>query len=82
MVKTWPCSTGSSGLFSDWGAKILRSHMLMAKKLEHKQQKLYCNKFNKDFKKKWVAELQSHLPTTGIPLPTTYYQRYNFKEKC
>ena len=82
MVKTLPCNTGSSGLFSDWGAKILRSHMLMAKKLEHKQEKLYSNKFNKDFKKKWVAELQSLLPTTDIPLPTTYYQRNNFKEKC
>ena len=56
--------------------------MLMAKKLEHKQEKLYSNKFNKDFKKKWVAELQSLLPTTDIPLPTTYYQRNNFKEKC
>ena len=51
MVKTLPCNIGGSGLFSGWGAKILRSHMLMAKKLEHEQQKLYCNKFNKDFKK-------------------------------
>ena len=61
MVKTWPCSTGSSGLFSDWGAKILRSHMLLAKKLEHKQQKLYCNKFNKDFKKKMGSGITKSL---------------------
>ena len=29
----------------------LRSHVSCAKKPEHKQQKQYCNKFNKDLKK-------------------------------
>ena len=28
----------------------LRSHMSQGQQTEHKQQKQYCNKFNKDFK--------------------------------
>ena len=61
-------------MFSDWGAKILRSHILMAKKLECKQQKLYRNKFNKDFLKNgWPNYKVTYLPLIYLYLLPKIY---------
>ena len=50
MVKTSPSSAGRAGSTPGGGVKI--PHALWPKKTKHKKQKQYCNKFNKDFKKK------------------------------
>ena len=47
MVKTLPYSAGGAGLIL---GRELTSLMM---KHENIKQKQYCNKFNKDFKKKW-----------------------------
>ena len=43
VVKTLPSSEEDVGSIPDWG-----THALQPKKSKHKQQKQYCNKFNKD----------------------------------
>ena len=43
VVRALPSNVEGEGLIPGWGAKIQK------KKEEHKQQKQYCNKFNKDF---------------------------------
>ena len=48
MVKTSPSNVESEGSIPGGGAKT--THASWPKKTEHKQQKQYCNKFNKDFK--------------------------------
>ena len=52
MVKTLPPSAGGMGSIPCWGAKI--PHALRAKKAKNIKQKQYCNKFNKDLKKKII----------------------------
>ena len=54
MVKILPSSSRGVGLIPGWGAKI-------PTRFAAKKQKQYCNKFNKDFKrkKKGVGELKS-----------------------
>ena len=47
MVGTYPSSAGGVSSIPSQGAKT--PHASEAKKTEHKQQKQYCNKFNKDF---------------------------------
>ena len=49
VVKTLPYNAGGAGSISGLGTKI--PHASEPPKSEHKQQKQYCNKFNKDFKK-------------------------------
>ena len=49
VVKTSPSSAGGSGSIPGRGAKILRA---TPGKNQNINQKQYCNKFNKDFKKK------------------------------
>ena len=49
VVKTLPSNAGGVGLIPGWGAKI--PHALGPKNRNIKQ-KQYCNKFNKNFKKK------------------------------
>ena len=53
MVKTLPSNAGGVGLIPGWGAKI--PHALHPK-IQNKEQKKYCNKFNEDFKK--IIKLQ------------------------
>ena len=52
MVRTLSSNTGSAGLIPGLGAKI--HHASWPEKppqhKQHKPQKQYCNKFNKDFK--------------------------------
>ena len=48
MVKTSLSDAGEVWVQSLVGK--LKSHILMAKNPEHRQQKQYCNKFSKDFK--------------------------------
>ena len=56
-VKTSPSNVGDLNLIRGQGAKI--PHDLQPKKQDIKQ-KQYCNKFNKDLKKKkWVGKPQS-----------------------
>ena len=50
MVKTSLLNAAGAGLMPGWGAKV--PHASLPKKLKHKNQKQYCNKFNQDFKKK------------------------------
>ena len=49
VVKTSPSSVGGAGLIPGWGAQI--PHALQPKN-QNLKQKQYCNKFNKDLKKK------------------------------
>ena len=48
VVKTLPSSFGGACSVPDVGAENPHTS---CRKPEHKQQKQYCNKFNKDFKK-------------------------------
>lgn len=48
VVKTSPSNAGSTGSIPHSGSYV--PTCLVAKNREHKQQKLYCNKFNKDVK--------------------------------
>ena len=50
VVKTLPYNAGGAGSISGLGTEI--PHASEPPKSEHKQQKQYCNKFNKDIKKK------------------------------
>ena len=50
VVKTSPSNAGGVGSTPCWRAKIPHASPPKKKKREHKQQKQYCNKFNKDFK--------------------------------
>ena len=43
VVRALPSNVEGEGLIPGWEAKIQK------KKKKHKQQKQYCNKFNKDF---------------------------------
>jgi len=43
-----PSNAGGAGSIPGQGIKL--PHMTHGQKAEHKQQKQYCNKFNKDFK--------------------------------
>ena len=52
MVKNLPSNAGGAGLIPGWGAK-----MPPAWWSKNRKQKQYCNKFNKDFKKKWALTL-------------------------
>ena len=47
MVKTSPSSAGGVGLIPDQGAKFPPAS---GPKNQNMKQRLYCNKFNKDFK--------------------------------
>ena len=49
MVKTSPSNAGSEGSIPIWGAKILRD---LWPKNQNIKQKRYCDKLNKDLKKK------------------------------
>ena len=51
MGKTSPSNVGGTGLLPHQEAEI--PTCLVVKKLEHRQQKQYCNKFKKDLLKKW-----------------------------
>ena len=48
MIKTLPSNAEGAGSIPVGGAKILQASQ--PKKPEHKIQKKYCNKLNKDFK--------------------------------
>ena len=50
VVGTSPSSAGSVGLIPGWGAKI--PHAASRPKNQNIKQKQYCDKFNKDLKKK------------------------------
>ena len=50
VVKTSLPNTRCTGSIPGWGTKI--PHALWPKKNQNIKQKQYCNKFNKDFKKK------------------------------
>ena len=59
MVETLPFNAGGVGSIPGQGAQDLTC--IKAKKPEHKQEKPYCNKFNKDFiigthKKKYLKK--------------------------
>lgn len=47
-VKTSPCNEEGGGTISGWEAEI--PHASWPKKPKHKQQRKYCNKFNRNFK--------------------------------
>ena len=49
VVKTSPSNAGGAGSIPGWGAKIPYAS---GPKNQNIKQKQYCNKFNKDFKKK------------------------------
>ena len=50
MVKTLPFNAGGKGLILGQGAKIPHASRPENQNIKQKQ---YCNKFNKDFLKKW-----------------------------
>ena len=50
MVETSPSNSGGMGLIPDRGAKIPHASRPKNQNIKQKQ---YCNKFNKDFLKKW-----------------------------
>ena len=47
VVKTWPSNAGGAGSFPGQGAEIPHA---LGPKNQNIKQKLYCNKFNEDFK--------------------------------
>ena len=59
--QTLPYNAGGAGSISGLGTKI--PHASEPPKSEHKQQKQYCNKFNKDLKKKKKKEPRGKLST-------------------
>ena len=50
MAETSPSSAGGISLIPGWGKKIPYASW---PKHQNIKQKLYCNKFNKDLKRKW-----------------------------
>ena len=59
MVKTLPSNTGGAGSIPGWGAKI--PHASQPKNQKNIKQKQYCNKFNKDFKKRSTSKKKKNL---------------------
>ena len=53
MVNTSSSSAGGAGLIPGPGVRV---PCASGQKAEHKQQKQYCNKFNKDFKMTHIKE--------------------------
>ena len=56
MVKPLSSNVGGVGSISGWEAKI--PHASWSKNIKQKQ---YCNKFNKDFKKKKMVHIKKSL---------------------
>ena len=57
MVKTLPSNAGGVGSIPGLRAKIPHASGPEKRKENRKQQKQYCNKFNKDLKKNFVRPL-------------------------
>ena len=57
MVKTGPSNAGGAGLIPGWGAKIPHASRPKNQNIKQKQ---YCNKLNKDLKKKEMAHIKKN----------------------
>ena len=57
MVKTLPSNAGGVGSIPGQRAKIPHASGPEKRKENRKQQKQYCNKFNKDFKKNFCQAI-------------------------
>ena len=57
VVRILPSKAESSGLIPGRGTKL--PHASRPKKNQNIKQKQYCNKFNKDFFKKWLTSKKS-----------------------
>ena len=58
MVKILPSNAGGAGSIPGQGAKIPHATWPKHQNIKQKQ---YCNKFNKDFKKKWSTSKKKSL---------------------